>query len=126
MKAQNWVLCASLAVGVLLSGCGKSGDSGSAGGTSGAAPGGSSGATAAPSVKVDTSALETAFASAEAGTKSAVESAVSAIKSADYSTALTKLQGVLGSAKLTPEQESAVKSLIDQVKKAQSASHAGE
>lgn len=67
---------------------------------------------------VDTANLENSFASADATTKSSVDKAVAAIKSADYSGALTELKSIGERAKLTPEQEQAIKDVIAQVEKA--------
>ena len=52
--------------------------------------------------------------------KAAVDTAVSAIKSADYSGAVTKLQALAGSTnyKLTDAQQAAVKDMIASVQKA--------
>ncbi|MBI3881674.1 MAG: hypothetical protein HY301_16620 [Verrucomicrobia bacterium] len=69
------------------------------------------------STSVDTAAVEKAFASAEPALKETVNTAVAAIKSADYQGALGKLNTALSDAKITPEQKTAVQSLIEQVKK---------
>jgi hypothetical protein len=67
---------------------------------------------------VDTSSLEKAFASADAGAKDAINQVISAVKNADYAGALAKLQDLGSKVKLTPEQEQAVKNLIEKVKTA--------
>lgn len=69
-------------------------------------------------VSVDTAALESSFASAEAATKSAVDTAVAAIKSADYSGALAELKSLGEKAKLTPEQQQAIKDIMAKLEQA--------
>lgn len=77
---------------------------------------------------VDTSGLENSFKSAEPATQSSVEKAVSAIKSADYAGAMAELKSVAEKAKLTPEQEQAIKDVVAQLqqKVADVAKQAGE
>jgi len=58
---------------------------------------------------VDTAPLEKSFASADAPTKSASDSVVSEVKSANYSGAAADLTKLAQNAKLTPEQQQAVK-----------------
>ena len=67
---------------------------------------------------MDTSSLEKSFKSTEPATQSAADKAVAAIKSADYAGALTELKALAGKAKLTPEQEQAIKDVMAQVQKA--------
>ncbi len=67
---------------------------------------------------VDTAPLESSFKSAEPATQSTVDKAVTAIKSQDYSGALTQLQTLAQNAKLTPEQQQAIKDVMAQVKQA--------
>lgn len=67
---------------------------------------------------VDTKPIETSFQSAEPATKSAADKAVSAIKSADYSGALSELKSLASKAKLTSEQQQAIKDVMAQVEKA--------
>ena len=67
---------------------------------------------------VDTKPIETSFQSAEAATKSAADKAVSAIKSADYAGAVSELKSLASKAKLTPEQQQAIKDVMAQVEKA--------
>lgn len=67
---------------------------------------------------VDTAKLEQIFQSADGSAKSSVNEAVAAVKNADYAGALTKLQAVAKDAKLTPEQQAAVKDVIEQVRTA--------
>lgn len=77
---------------------------------------------------VDTSRVEETFASAEAATKSAVQSAVEAVKSQDYSQAVSALQETLGKVKLTPEQKEALGDLMARTKAkvAEAAGNAGQ
>ena len=66
---------------------------------------------------VDTTPLETSFASAEPASKATADKAVSAIKSGDYSSGMVELQKLAAQAKLTPEQQKAVKDVLGQVQK---------
>jgi len=92
MKAYKWVLTVAAVALLVLAGCSKSG--------------------------VDTAPLEKSFNSAEAAVKSSADKAVAAIKSADYSGALNELKTLASNAKLTPEQQQAVKDVLAQVEKA--------
>jgi hypothetical protein len=92
MKLTNWILAAMAAVVLLSNGC-RSKNS------------------------VDTGPLEKSFAVAEPASKSAADKAVSAIKSADYSSAMSQLKGLASQAKLTPEQQQAVKDTLSQIQK---------
>jgi len=65
--------------------------------------------------EVNTAKLETSFASAEPANKTEVDKAVSSIKAGDYPSALGSLQKVAGQAKLTPEQQQAIKDVIAQI-----------
>src|SRR5262245_54932179 len=67
--------------------------------------------------EVDTSKLETSFATAEPATKSQSAKVVDAIKGADYSGALASLKSLAGDAKLTAEQKAAIQDVTDQVQK---------
>jgi hypothetical protein len=67
---------------------------------------------------VDTAPIEKSFASADAPTKTSADSVVTEIKSANYSGALADLQKLAANAKLTPEQQQAVKDVLTQVQKA--------
>ncbi len=67
---------------------------------------------------IDTSALEKNFLSAETTLKASADKAVAAIKSADYSGAVSELKKLASEAKLTPEQQQAIKDVIAQVEKA--------
>ena len=66
---------------------------------------------------VDTTPLENSFQTAEAATKSAADSAISAIKNADYSGAVAQLQKLAKDAKLTAEQQQAIKDVLAQLQK---------
>jgi hypothetical protein len=91
MKAMNWILTAMAAAALALCGCKKSG--------------------------VDTAPLEKSFSAAEPATKSSADKAVSAIKAGDYSGAMAELQKLGAQAKLTPEQQQAIKDVLAQVQK---------
>ncbi len=67
---------------------------------------------------VDTGKLESSFSSAEPAVKSDADKAVAAVKAGNYSEALADLQALASKAKLTPEQQEAVKDVIAQVQKA--------
>lgn len=67
---------------------------------------------------VDTSAFENAFKSAEPAIQTAADKVVSAVKSADYSGAVTQLQSLAKEAKLTDAQQQAIKDLLTQVQQA--------
>ena len=92
MKFTKWIIPALAAVMLVSSGCGSKNS-------------------------VDTAPLEKSFASAEPANKSAADSAASAIKSEDYSGAVAQLQKLASQAKLTPEQQQAVKDTLAQVQK---------
>ena len=66
---------------------------------------------------VDTAPLEKSFASAEPATKTSADQVVSAIKASDYAGAASQLLKLAGQAKLTPEQQQAVKDVLAQVQK---------
>jgi hypothetical protein len=67
---------------------------------------------------VDTSKLETSFKSAQPAQQSSVDKAVAAVKSADYSSAMTELQKMAKDAKLTPDQQQAIKDVLAQIQQA--------
>jgi hypothetical protein len=67
--------------------------------------------------EVDTSKLESSFASAEPADKTEMDKAVSSIKAGDFSSGLASLQKLSSQAKLTPEQQQAVQDVIAQVQK---------
>ena len=64
---------------------------------------------------VDTTKAESAFASADSSLKTPLDGALAAVKSGDYSGAVTTLQKLSSETKLTPEQQQAVKDLLAQV-----------
>ena len=67
--------------------------------------------------EVDTTKLETSFASAEPADKSQSQQIVSSVKAGDYTGALASLQKLASQAKLTPEQKDAIKDVTEQVQK---------
>ncbi len=67
---------------------------------------------------VDTAPVEKSFSSAEPATRTTADKAVSAIKAGDYTSALTELKTLASNAKLTPEQQQAIKDVMAQVQKA--------
>jgi len=91
MKLLQCIIAALAAVTITLTGCQKSG--------------------------VDTRPLEKSFSTADPSTKASSDQAVSAIKSGNYSAAMAELGKLGQQAKLTPEQQSAIKDTLDQVKK---------
>lgn len=70
------------------------------------------------SSSVDTGPIEKSFSSADAATKSSADSVVTEIKNANYSGAVADLQKLAANAKLTPEQQQAIKDVMAQVQKA--------
>jgi hypothetical protein len=66
---------------------------------------------------VSTAPLENSFKAAEPAVQSSADQAVSAIKAGDYSGALVQLQTLAKNAKLTPEQQQAIKDVVAQVQK---------
>jgi hypothetical protein len=90
MKFTNWVWAAVAVAMLVWAGCSKKSG-------------------------VDTAPLEKSFASAEPANKSSADKAVSAIKASDYSGAMTELQKLGAQAKLTPDQQQAVKDVLAQV-----------
>ncbi len=92
MKLNSWTLAAVAASALLLSGC-------------------------ANKNSVDTAPLEKSFASAEPANKSVADKAVSAIKTGDYTGATAELQKLAAQAKLTPEQQQAVKDTLAALQK---------
>jgi flagellin-like hook-associated protein FlgL len=91
MKLYLWILTAAVTVSLVFPGCARKSS-------------------------VDTGKLESSFESAEPATKSKVDSAVSDIKSADYAGAMASLQGLAKDAKLTSEQQEAIKDVVEQLK----------
>jgi DNA-binding NtrC family response regulator len=103
MKLYKWMMTALTAMMLVSTGCGSKSS-------------------------VDTAPLEKSFASAEPANKTAADSAVSAIKSEDYPGAMAQLQKLASQAKLTPEQQQAIKDTLAQVQKqvADAATKAGK
>ena len=66
---------------------------------------------------VDTAPIEKSFSSAEPASKSVADKAVSAIKNADYSGAMSQLKSLVSQAKLTPDQQQAIKDTLAQIQK---------
>jgi outer membrane protein assembly factor BamD (BamD/ComL family) len=92
MKRHGWILLAVMSLSLAVIGCGKKGE-------------------------VDTSKLENSFKSAPPAQQSDVDKAVSAVKAGNYSEAVTDLQRLASKAKLTPEQQQAVKDTIAAIQK---------
>lgn len=95
-----------LVAAVAWSGCGKSSEQ----------EGGSTSASA-----VDTSALTSQFAGAEGAVKAAVDQVVAAVNSGRYSDAVASLQKLASEPSLSPRQQAAVATFLDQVKAAATA-----
>jgi hypothetical protein len=93
MNAFGYILTAAVAACLTMAGCGKSSS-------------------------VDPAPIESSFKTADSATKGSADKVVSAIKSSDYSGALSELKTLAGKAKLTPEQQQAVKDVMAQVQKA--------
>jgi hypothetical protein len=93
MKTSGWIFAAVMGVSLAITGCSKQGG-------------------------IDTSALEAKFQASEPALKDSADKAIAAIKSADYSGALAELKTLASNAKLTPEQQQAVKDVMAQVQKA--------
>ncbi len=93
MKVYQWILGALAAVALIIVGCSK----------------GSS---------VDTAPLEKNFKSGDPAAQSSADKAVAAIKAGDYAGAMSELKTLAGNAKLTPEQQQAIKDVTAQVEKA--------
>jgi hypothetical protein len=90
MKPHHILTIAAIAVGLLVAGCNKDGS-------------------------VDTSKVESTFASADATAKSEVDKIVTSLKSADYAAALEPLKKLAADVRLTPEQQQSLKDLLAQV-----------
>jgi len=93
MKQIHWILPSLILAMLLGAGCSKSGS-------------------------VDPAPIEKSFASSEAGLKAAADKAVAAIKSADYSGAMTELQKLASNVNLTDDQKKAISDVLAQVQKA--------
>src|SRR5436309_335275 len=68
-------------------------------------------------MRVDTSALELEFQSAEPRMQESALKAIAAIKSAEHSAALKELQTLVRNRKLTPEQRGSIKRVLAQLQK---------
>ena len=90
MKTLNVLLACIAALALVFTGCKKSG--------------------------VDTKPLERSFSSADTSAKNASDNAVAAIKAGDYAGAMAQLGSLASQAKLTPEQQQAIKDTLEQVK----------
>jgi hypothetical protein len=94
MRTYLWTLAAVIAATFAMTGCSKKAGT------------------------VDTTPLEKNFQSADPATKSTVDKAVSDIQASNYSGALADLKTLADNAKLTPEQQQAVKDVAAQVEQA--------
>jgi hypothetical protein len=92
MKTSKWIHTAIMTVTLAMAGCGKQSS-------------------------VDTAAFEKNFKTAEAAVQTGADKVVTAIKSADYSGAMTELKTLASNAKLTPEQQQSIKDVMAQVEK---------
>jgi len=90
MKTTRWIHSAIMALTLAMSGCNKQGG-------------------------VDTAQFERSFKSAEGSVQTSADKVVTAIKSADYSGALSELKALAINAKLTVEQQQVIKDLTTQV-----------
>lgn len=72
-------------------------------------------ATPTTAQSIDTANLQTAFQTAPEADKTEVQNAIAAIKSGNYTVAMTSLQKVASNANLTPEQKSALQNIMNQV-----------
>ena len=103
MTKQSWVTGIALAVALAFSGCGKQDAT--------TTPGGEVAA-------IDTTSVEKQFQTAEPGVRADFDQAVTAVKSGNYSEALDKLKSLASNAKLTPQQQQAIKDLMAKVQEA--------
>jgi hypothetical protein len=92
MKTSKWIHSAIMALTLAMSGCNKQSS-------------------------VDTALFEKTFKSAEALVQTSADKVVAAIKSGDHSGALAELKTLANNAKLTPEQQQAIKDVMTQVEK---------
>ena len=107
MKTPISLLTLATVLTVASMGCSKSD---SAAGGSSAPP------SAAPMAGLDLSSVESAFASATGTVKAEFNTITAYIKGGDYSVAMDKLRTLAASAELSPDQKSALSTLIEQVK----------
>ncbi len=94
MKLYHWIFAGLVAGTLALTGCAKQ------------------------QATVDPAPVEKSFATADPATKSTADKAVSEIKAGNYSGALTELKTLAANAKLTPEQQQAIKDVMAQVQQA--------
>ncbi len=94
MNSCKWIVLAVAALALAFAGCNKN------------------------KQNVDTAPIEKSFSSAEPTTKTTADKAVSAIKAGDYGGALSELKTLAANAKLTPEQQQAIKDVMAQVQTA--------
>ncbi len=94
MNLSKWTVLSMTAVALAFVGCSKS------------------------QSNVDPAPVEKSFASAEPTTKTTADKAVTAIKAGDFTSALSELKTLAGNAKLTAEQQQAIKDVTAQVQKA--------
>lgn len=92
MKTSGWILTVVMALTLATAGCTKQGS-------------------------IDVASFEQQFKSAEAALQTSAEKITTAIKASDYSGALTELKTLANNAKLTPEQQQAIKDLMAQLQK---------
>ncbi len=93
MKLYVWLVAMIAVVAVTLTGCSKKTD------------------------EIDTAKLQKSFQTADSTTQSTLNKAIVAVQSEDYPEALKELKALAAQAKLTPEQQQAVKDTIEQVTK---------
>lgn len=72
----------------------------------------------ASTTKVDASPIEKSFSSADPSAKSSADKIVTEVKAGNYAAAMTELKTLAGNAKLTPEQQQAIKDVMAQVQQA--------
>ena len=89
---SKWIHSTIMALTLAMSGCSKQGS-------------------------VDTALFEKRFKSSEAAVQTGADKVMAAIKSADYPGALAELKSLANNAKLTPEQQQAIKDVMAQVEK---------
>src|SRR5882724_8572680 len=87
MKRSTWMLVMALGTSLTITGCGNKG-------------------------RVSTSELRSSFKSAEPAMQTLVNSAVAAVKSNNFPEALSDLQTLSHKARLTPDQQQALKDTI--------------
>jgi hypothetical protein len=92
MQTSKWIHSAIMALTLAMSGCSKQSS-------------------------VDTALFEKTFKSAEANVQTSADKVVTAIKSGDHSGALAELKTLVNNAKLTPEQQQAIKDVMAQVQR---------